>query len=333
MFYWIDRMIRGLGKAGIKREIVFLAAALFLLTLPFAVLSAASKTVALEVDGQVIRQTTCCRTVGQLLEENQVVLNCRDVVEPGLEEGLQEGQLVRVLRSFPVRVLADGREVELYTCRQTVAQVLEDAGVELGGLDRVEPAREAEVCPNDQIRVYRREEKIVELKRSIPAPLERTADYTLERGIQRTVQRGAAGVMVEKVKVLLEDGREIMRQTLSEEVVKQPVARIVAEGALTSISRGGQRIDFERVIVARATAYSYSAGSLTSTGQRVRVGGVAVDPTVIPYGTRLYIEGYGYATAIDCGGAIKGNRIDVFLESDKECRKWGVKTVKVYILR
>jgi 3D (Asp-Asp-Asp) domain-containing protein len=46
----------------------------------------------------------------------------------------------------------------------------------------------------------------------------------------------------------------------------------------------------------------------------------------------MYIEGYGYATAIDCGGAIKGNRIDVFLESERECMKWGVKRLKVFIL-
>ena len=332
MFRWREWMRRP-GKAGTKKEIVFLAAALFLLILPFAALSAASKTVALEVDGQVIRQTTFCRTVGQLLEENRIALNYRDTTEPGLEARLQEGQLVRVVRSFPVRVRADGREVEFYTCRQTVAQVLESAGIKLDKLDRVEPAGEAVVNPDELIRVYRREEKVVEVRHSVPAPLERTVDYTLERGIQRTVQRGAAGVVVEKVKILLEDGREILRQTLSEQVLRQPVARVVAEGALTSVSRGGQRIDFERAIVARATAYSYSAGSWTSTGQRVRVGGVAVDPQVIPYGTRLYIEGYGYATAIDCGGAIKGNRIDVFLESEKECRKWGVKTVKVYILR
>ena len=59
---------------------------------------------------------------------------------------------------------------------------------------------------------------------------------------------------------------------------------------------------------------------------------IAVDPRVIPLGTRLYVDGYGYGRALDVGGAIKGNRIDVFLPSEAECRRWGVRTVKVYIL-
>jgi 3D (Asp-Asp-Asp) domain-containing protein len=59
---------------------------------------------------------------------------------------------------------------------------------------------------------------------------------------------------------------------------------------------------------------------------------VAVDPQVIPLGTQLYVEGYGYARALDVGPAITGNRIDVFLDSADEARHWGVRRVKVYIL-
>jgi len=62
------------------------------------------------------------------------------------------------------------------------------------------------------------------------------------------------------------------------------------------------------------------------------VGGVAVDPKVVPLGTDLFVEGYGYAKAVDTGGLIKGNRIDVFLETSKECYNWGRRNVKVYIL-
>ena len=62
------------------------------------------------------------------------------------------------------------------------------------------------------------------------------------------------------------------------------------------------------------------------------MGGVAVDTSVISMGTRLYVEGYGYAVALDRGSAIKGNKIDVFLETRAEARQWGVKRVKVYVL-
>ena len=62
------------------------------------------------------------------------------------------------------------------------------------------------------------------------------------------------------------------------------------------------------------------------------MGIVAVDPRVIPLGTRLYVEGYGFATAADKGGAIKGERIDVFLETKEETRKWGRRQVEVFVL-
>lgn len=82
-----------------------------------------------------------------------------------------------------------------------------------------------------------------------------------------------------------------------------------------------------------STAYSYSAGNKTATGVYPKRGIVAVDPKVIPLGTKLYIEGYGYAVAADTGGVIKGKIIDVFLPTEKECYKWGRKKVKVTICK
>lgn len=100
-------------------------------------------------------------------------------------------------------------------------------------------------------------------------------------------------------------------------------------------SRGfGAPERYRAVIDARATAYSPASagGYITYSGTRVRRGIVAVDPRVIPLGTRMYVEGYGYAIAEDIGGAIKGNKVDVAFLSLDECYQWGVRDVKVYIL-
>lgn len=85
------------------------------------------------------------------------------------------------------------------------------------------------------------------------------------------------------------------------------------------------------------SATAYSGGGTTASGlQCVRrpdgISTVAVDPNVIPLGSYLYIDGYGYAIAADTGGAIKGNRIDIYYDSEQECNNWGVQTVKVTIL-
>lgn len=85
-----------------------------------------------------------------------------------------------------------------------------------------------------------------------------------------------------------------------------------------------------RTITCGSTAYCLYGRTASGTG--VCRGTVAVDPRIIPLGTRLYVEGYGYATALDTGGAICGNKIDVWFPSLGECYQWGYRTVRVTIL-
>lgn len=86
-----------------------------------------------------------------------------------------------------------------------------------------------------------------------------------------------------------------------------------------------------------ATAYTDNAQSQgkwvgqTATGMKPQVGVIAVDPRVIPLGTKLYVEGYGNAIAGDTGGAIKGKRVDLFFNTQKECTNYGRRSVKVWV--
>lgn len=90
-----------------------------------------------------------------------------------------------------------------------------------------------------------------------------------------------------------------------------------------------------RVIRVEATAYSGAQSGLsayTATGTLCRRGVIAVDPGIIPLGTRVYIPGYGYAVAEDTGGAIRGHVIDIAFDSVAECYEWGRQYVDLYIL-
>lgn len=94
-----------------------------------------------------------------------------------------------------------------------------------------------------------------------------------------------------------------------------------------------------KTLTAKSTAYTaYCEGciGITKTGVNLRENPeekvIAVDPNVIPLGSKVHVEGYGYATAADIGGAIDGNEIDVFFPSEQSALKWGVKSVKVTIL-
>ncbi|MBD5644626.1 hypothetical protein HYH96_12105 [Clostridium botulinum] len=103
-----------------------------------------------------------------------------------------------------------------------------------------------------------------------------------------------------------------------------------------TLSRGeSNSTSYSKVMVMEATAYAGDGITASGNGTNRNPNGystIAVDPRVIPLGARVYVEGYGYAIAHDTGGDIKGNRIDLFMNSEAECNSWGRRSVKVYIL-
>ena len=151
-------------------------------------------------------------------------------------------------------------------------------------------------------------------------------------------------------RVVYENGKEISRKLIGETIKKQPVQKIVAMGALSVYTPSrGVKVPYTSSIRMRSTAYTANYADtgkdpgdayfgITASGTVAKrnegnYSSVAVDPRVIPLGTRLYVEGYGYAVAEDTGGAIKGNRIDLFFDSSSEVDSWGVKWINVYVVK
>ena len=99
-----------------------------------------------------------------------------------------------------------------------------------------------------------------------------------------------------------------------------------------SLSQEGINLENSTSLEVKATAYS--GDTITSTGTVPKVGHtIAVDPSVIPYGSKVYIPELDTVyTAEDCGSAIKGNRIDIFMESEAKCNEWGVRNITIQIL-
>ena len=156
--------------------------------------------------------------------------------------------------------------------------------------------------------------------------------------------------------VVYRDGVEISRTVLQETVVQQPVDQVIAVGTGSTeetvaqglvIGKGtitlptGEVLAYSDSMQVKATAYTHTdAGCdfITATGTTARIGTIAVDPTVIPYGTRMltlsndgkYV--YGIATAEDCGGSIKGDRVDLYYPTHDECIQFGIRSCTVYFL-
>lgn len=111
-------------------------------------------------------------------------------------------------------------------------------------------------------------------------------------------------------------------------------AKAEEEAAASSAPAGGRTITMESTAYSSDPADALGGGTVTATGQNLLTNpmAVAVDPSVIPLGTRLYVEGYGEAYAVDTGSAIQGNIIDVHFSTAAQCYSWGRRTVQVTIL-
>ena len=169
-------------------------------------------------------------------------------------------------------------------------------------------------------------------------------------GYEEVVQNGSDGLQKSVYQETYIDGQLVSKDLEEVVIYKEPVDKVIEVGTkkhLVTTSRGGFRYSNEIVLTATAYDLSYeSTGKnpgdphygITASGTKAQPGTVAVDPRVIPLGTELYIASidgspdYGFATAEDIGGAIKGNKIDLFMESSKDCNNFGRRSVKVYIL-
>ncbi|MGQ9558732.1 MAG: ubiquitin-like domain-containing protein [Desulfurispora sp.] len=290
------------------------------------------KTVTLTVDGQCRKVATFASTVGGLLKEQGIIVQPHDKVKPARGQHLAEGLLVVVQHAHRVTLtVGPEKPRSLVTAAPNVQQLLQEQGISIGAKDLVRPSPDTQLLDGLKIQVIRVTEKEEKQAVSLPYTTREVPSTEMARGLTATLQRGQNGLAERTWRVVYHNGREVERQLVGTRVLRQPRPAVVRVGTAQSISRGGQDIRFKYAVEMVATAYSYT-GYRTASGHSPRYGVVAVDPRVIPLGTRLYVEGYGFATALDKGGAIKGKRIDLFVESHRQASRWGVRRVKVYVL-
>ncbi len=285
------------------------------------------------VDGEQEKQVVAFNsTVGDLLEREGIVLAEHDKTSHSVEEPLTKGMVLNIYRGVPVSIEVDGEAKEIWSAGSTVAELLANAGIDVSRHDLVTPGLEKPAEANMNIGIVRVTNRVAQVKAPIPYQVERKSAYNLPSGQTRVATAGKEGQAKEVYRITYHDGQEVERQIIKREEISRPQNQVVMVGKASTVSRGGQDIRYDRMIQAEATAYTHT-GNNTATGAAPGPGTVAVDPRVIPLGTRLYIEGYGYGTAMDTGGRIVGNRIDVFFNSRQQAVQWGRRTVNVYILK
>ena len=255
------------------------------------------------------------------------------------------------LEEYMVKVVVYGEKKVITTTTKTVQQLFDEYGIVLGEKDKLVGAYLDGVINTDlYIQIKKVTTKTVYEDKMIPAKTSYRDNASMAKGTTKVVQNGAEGKKQLEFQVVMEDGVQVDKQLVKEVVLKEPVGKIIEQGTSgTHEVKEGPSFSYSKVIDVKFTAYTASyedtgkrpgdpGFGITASGLKAKKGVVAVDPSVIPLGSKLYIEipggqDYGYAIAGDTGGKIKGKKVDLYFDADRETLlEFGVKRGKVYIL-
>jgi len=238
--------------------------------------------------------------------------------------------------TLKIHLIADGNARTVNApVHSTVSALLKQENVALDNLDRCSSSLSTVLKDGMEVRVARIHQTTT-IERT-PIPFSTRSKYvgTLPIGTKQVVTAGKNGERLVTYRDLWKDGKRTDRTRVSQ-TYTAPRTQVVLQGVrgMTLASRG--YFSGKRLVEMVATGYGPGEngrwGAHTASGLRPGRGVVAVDPRFIPLGTRLYVEGYGYCVAGDTGGAIKGNRIDLGMDSYHEAADVGRKRVRVLIM-
>jgi 3D (Asp-Asp-Asp) domain-containing protein len=304
-----------------------------------------AKHVTLVHDGLSETIETRAATADDLLAERSLIRTPEDALSVDPASQLVDGETITYRAAVAVTVVVDGTERTLRTAAPTVADLLVQQGVAFDRHDRVTPAPATEVAQDAVVTVKHVDAWTETVRKPVAAKVVKRWAFTLPSGKTKIVDPGAPGVVETAYAVSRSaDRRSVRRKALVSRVLRAPRSRIVAEGigeytALSALAQRGIQGTLRLASSALsmvATAYTASCGGcsgMTASGRPAGHGVVAVDPRVIPLGTRMYIPGYGHAVAGDTGGAIRGHRIDLGFNSNAQAYRFGRRSVTVYLIR
>lgn len=332
----------------------------------------AKNTYLINDGGRVVIHTTYATDPAEVLDEAGLELGRDDTYTT--QEGLGVSEIT-IRRSQTVNIEYGGQTLCAVSYGETVESLLTRLGFDLSGNNVVSVALSAATYDGMTITVSQSVTTEEVYTASVPYNTEYCYDASLAEGERVVLTQGSEGQIRYTASVHYADGKEVSRTVLSQTVISEPVDALIAIGTAVElpdyppeepedptvqkapasspasgmpvigdgviITPEGEVLTYTNSMQAVATAYHNSdpgCGPNTAIGTLCRVGAIAVDPKVIPYGTRMYIVSndgryiYGIAVAEDCGGAIKGNRIDLYFDSVDECWTFGIRDCTIYFL-
>lgn len=302
-------------------------------------------------------------TVADALRAAGVTVGKKDSTNYDLDEPLFDKMNIRVSTMVRILVTRNGETQEHQVSSTTVESALRKCGIQLSKYDKLSVDRKARVTDGMNITIQCAKVQEVKEREEIDYPTQYlTSDemYEDESKVKTPGEKGIKEITYEIVSV---EGEKEFRQVVSEEVIQEPVPEVIVKGTMvreeleysepdesdlvsedsgagnTFVDCYGNVVSYSRVLTGDCTAYSVPGGT-TSIGLKAEYGVIAVDPNIIPYGTRLYVTSpdgsvvYGYGVAGDTGGAAMAGTIiaDLCYNTIEECSIIGRRTMNVYIL-
>ena len=280
------------------------------------------------------------RTVGEALGELGVLLQEADALFPPAATTLVAGMTLQLARAVPLTIVADGASRHLRAAGDRVLDALKAAGLQLKGEDYSIPPPQAPLLAGMRVRVIRVREEVVYERETLPHRTLTQADPELELDQRRVLQQGQDGIRGLPQRIRYENGVEVSRETGAVEMLQEARDHVIGVGSkvvLRSVNTPSGPRQYWRVLRMKATSYhpgSQGNSTATATGAVLRKGIVASNPKIIPYGTEVYVEGYGVGSMEDTAAAWYVQQQPMFIDlgySDADYQPWS-KWVDVYLL-
>lgn len=290
-------------------------------------------------------------TIAEAVEESGFTLEENDVLSVDADTILREDAEVSITRYYHVTLAHDGEEQTLLVKEGDVASALEAANLTLGKEDYTDVPLDQALTEGLVVTVSRVTYEETQETEAVAYSTKEEKTDSLYEGETKVKTEGVKGERTIVYRNKMVNGKVVETEEISNEVTTEPVDKVVLVGTKkkpsgyasissdgTLIDHNGNRVSYKKAFTGRCTAYT--GGGWTATGRPAQYGNIAVNPDVIPYGSKLYIcspDGsvvYGYAIAADTGGfASKGYIMaDLYFDTYEECANFGVRNMTIYVL-
>jgi 3D (Asp-Asp-Asp) domain-containing protein len=275
-------------------------------------------------------------TLAEALEsEGENVAELKKDYQPSIpwDQPLKGDQVeVQLTCRCKVTLEVGGQTVGTYvTTQSTVGGFLKEHNVSIGQWDELNTPLDEKIKNGMTITIDKVEQRVKKEVKEIPFETKEEKDDQLYKGEKKVVQEGKKGYEIYQITALYKNGQPVMKDG-EPVMVKKLIEKVEPVTELVKIGTKDKESNIIKIMTVEATGYT-PTGNRTATGTWPHHGTIAVDPNVIPLGTKMYVPGYGCGVAEDTGGAVKGKIIDLLFETEQEAIQWGRRTVTIQIVK